>query len=67
MSQICGILKTPGYYVVSDFSGEIFIFRYQRALISLDVERLWCRQAELKVVHKGPASLRPRCDSVVAL
>ena len=29
-------------------------------------ERLWGRRAELKAVHKGPASLRPRCDGVVA-
>ena len=29
--------------------------------MSLDVERLW----ELKEVHKGPASLQPRCDGVV--
>jgi len=39
---------------------------YRRALMSLDVEPLWGRRAELKVVHKGPASLRPRCDGVVA-
>jgi hypothetical protein len=35
--------------------------------MSLDVERLWDRRAELKAVHKGPASLRPRCDGVVAV
>ena len=35
--------------------------------MSLDVERLWDRRAELKAVHKGPASLWPRCDGVVAL
>jgi hypothetical protein len=34
--------------------------------MSLDVERLWARRAELKAVYKGPASLRPRCDGVVA-
>jgi len=34
--------------------------------MSLDVERLWGRRAELKAVHKGPASLRPMCDRVVA-
>jgi len=28
----------------------------------LDMERLWGRQVELKAVHKGPVSLRPRCD-----
>ena len=48
MSQICGMLKTPENYVEIGFSGEISrpfssisVPRYQRALVSLDVERLW--------------------------
>jgi len=34
--------------------------------MSLEMEHLWGQQAELKAVHKGPASLRPRCDGLVA-
>jgi len=43
MSQICGMLKTPGNYVEVAFSGEICrpFSRYRRSLMSLDVERLW--------------------------
>jgi len=66
MSQICGMLKTPGNYVELGFPGQIcrpFLAHFRS---SLDVERLWGRRAELKAVHKRPASLRPRCDGVVA-
>jgi hypothetical protein len=73
MSQICGMLKTPGNYVKSVFQAKfvghfspISVPHYQRALMSFDVERLWGRRVELKAVHKGPTSLRPRCDGVVA-
>jgi len=69
MSQICGMLKWKSGFpakFVGHFS-PISVPRYQRALMSLDVERLWGRRAELKVVHKGPPSLQPRCDGVVAL
>jgi len=73
MSQICGMLKTPGNYVEVEFSGKIVghfspisIPCYRRALMSLDVEHLWGWRAELKAVHKGPASWQPRCDGVVA-
>jgi len=48
-------LKTPGNYVEVRFSGEIFghfslisFPRYRRALMSLEVERLWGGRAELK-------------------
>jgi len=49
------MLKTPGNYVEFGFSSEIVghfspisVPRYRRALMSLDVERLWGRRAELK-------------------
>jgi len=65
------MLKTRGNYVEitwkSDFQAKfVGYFSPISALMSLDVERLWGWRAELKVVHKGPASLRPRCDGVVA-
>jgi len=67
MSQICGMLKYPGNYMevfqvkfVGHFS-SISVSRYRRALMSLDVGSLWRWREELKAVHKGPASLRPRC------
>ena len=49
MSQICGMLKTPGNYVEFGFLRQNFVGhfspisvpRYRRALMSLDVERLW--------------------------
>jgi len=44
----------------------ISVPRYRRALMLLDVERLWGWRSELKAVHKVPASLRPRCDGVIA-
>jgi hypothetical protein len=78
MSQICGMLKTPGKEVEVECGSRVFqakIFghfspisvpRYRRALISLELGRLWCWRAELKAVHKGPVSLRPRCDGVIA-
>jgi len=66
------MLKTPGNYVevgflqaklVGHFS-PISVLRYRRALMSLDLERLWGWRAELKA-HKGPGSLRPRCDTAI--
>jgi hypothetical protein len=36
----------------------ISVPRYQRALMLLDVERLWGRRAELKAMHKGLALVR---------
>jgi hypothetical protein len=47
MSQVCGMLKTPGNSVEVGFSGEIFRpflahFRFSLPEGSHDVERLWC-------------------------
>jgi len=45
MSQICGMSKTPGNYVEVKFFrrnlSAISVPRYRRALMLLDVERLW--------------------------
>jgi len=41
MSHICGMLKTPGNYMEVGHFSPISVPRYQRALMSLDVERLW--------------------------
>jgi len=49
MSQICGMLKTPGNYVevwfiqakLVGYFSPISVPRYQRALMSLDMEPLW--------------------------
>jgi len=48
MSQIFGMLKTPGNYMEVGFFRQKFVGhfsisvpRYQRALMALDVERLW--------------------------
>ena len=59
MSQICGMEITCKSGFLAKFVGHfspIFVPRYQRALMSLDVERLWGQRAELK------AELRLRCD-----
>jgi len=73
MSQFAACLRALEITWKSNFQAKfvghfkpISVPRYQRAVVSLDVERLWGRRAELKAVHKGPASLQPRCDGVVA-
>jgi len=74
MSHICGMLKTPGNYVEVGFSRRI-LSAISRPFLFLATRGLSCRLTwsasgvdgrKLKAVHKGPASLQPSCDGVVA-
>jgi len=69
MSQICSMLKTPGNYVEVEFSGEIcrpFLAHFRFSLAEGSHVASCGAPLGLTGGTKGPASLRPRCDGVVA-